>query len=89
MDNFATIKTAFKNAGIDVKQAEYSFTAYSLNTPLSFKFTNADEFIAFLNLDGVHDTTITERLHAMLTEAGLDPDRFFYVNFYKPKVAEL
>ncbi|MES2486441.1 MAG: hypothetical protein V4581_10925 [Bacteroidota bacterium] len=89
MDNFDTIKSAFNNAGIDVNSAEYSFTAYSLNTPLSFKFENAPEFIAFLNLDAVTDTTIIEHLHAMLTDAGLDPNSFFYVNFYKPKVAEL
>jgi hypothetical protein len=28
-------------------------------------------------------------IQAMLVEAGVDPEKYFYVNFYKPKVAEL
>ena len=89
MYNFTTIKEAFQNAGIEVASAGYSFTGYSLNTPLSFKFENISEFIAFLNLNTATDTTKAEHINVLLADAGLDPNTFFYVNFYKPKVAEL
>ncbi|AWH85938.1 hypothetical protein HYN59_12840 [Flavobacterium album] len=85
-DNFKTIADAFQNAGVDVHTAEYSITAYSLNTSLSFKFSNLEEFLSFL---GPTAGAGTEKINAMLIEAGVDPGSFFYVNFYKPKVAEL
>jgi hypothetical protein len=88
-DNFATIKDAFIKAGIDIPKAEYSITEYSLNTDLSFKFNNADEFIDFLNFNSTEDTSYIERINKVLVEAGIRPDKFFYVNFYKSKVAEL
>jgi hypothetical protein len=88
MNNFAAIKIAFQQAGIDVQSAGYSFTPYSLNTPLSFKFENISELLAFLGIDASASAK-TEHITTMLAEAGLDPNTFFYVNFYKPKVAEL
>lgn len=85
-DNFKTIKDAFAQAGVDVQTAEYSITEYSLNTSLSFKFNNVAELLLFL---GVGDAEKTEKIKAMVIEANIDPNNFFYVNFYKPKVAEL
>lgn len=87
-DNFKTIKQAFVNAGIDIHKAGFSITEYSLNTKLSFKFENIEEFTAFLGLTP-SDTKKREDIKAMIIEAGINPDKFFYVNFFKPKVAEL
>ena len=87
-DNFKTIKQAFENAGIDIHKAGFSITEYSLNTKLSFKFENSEEFTAFLGLTPSH-TKKREDIKAMIIEAGINPDKFFYVNFFKPKVAEL
>ncbi|MGQ2984110.1 hypothetical protein [Flavobacterium sp.] len=85
-DNFKTIKDAFTDAGIDVQTAEYSITEYSLNTSLSFKFNNIAELLLFLN---VADLEKTEKIKARVMESNVDPNNFFYVNFYKPKVVEL
>ncbi len=88
-DNFNTITEAFAQAGMDVQTAEYSFTEYSLNTKLSFKFGNLAEFLLFLGLDAAADSNRIEKIQSMLVESGIDPANFFYVNFYKPTVAEL
>ena len=88
-DNFKTIADAFEKAGIDVHTAEYSITEYSLNTSLSFKFSNLEEFLSFLGLGANADNSRIEKIKAMIVEAGIDATGFFYVNFYKPKVAEL
>lgn len=88
-ENFTTINEAFKAAGIDVAAAEYSFTLYSLNTKLSFKFANLMEFLQFLALEPSLDFEKVQHIKSMFIEAGVDPDNFFYVNFFKPKVAEL
>ena len=88
-ENLRTINEAFKKSGIEVNHAEYSITEYSLNTDLSFKFTNVAEFLAFLEIDAVNDVAGAEQVTAKLIEAGINPEAFFYVNFYKPKVAEL
>jgi hypothetical protein len=88
-DNFKTITDAFEKAGIDIMTAEYSITEYSLNTDLSFKFENLQEFFDFLEIDSIGDEKRKENLKAMVVNAGVDTDNFFYVNFYKPKVAEL
>jgi len=86
--NLTTIQEAFKKSGIEITSAEYSLTEYSLNTDLSFKFSNLDEFLSFLAIDPA-DTEKTRQIHTRLVESGISPDAFFYVNFYKPKVAEL
>ncbi|MCW4470072.1 hypothetical protein OGH69_13935 [Flavobacterium sp. MFBS3-15] len=85
-DNFKIIHDAFAQAGVDVQTAEYSITEYSLNTGLSFKFGNLAELLLFL---GATDSERTEKIKAMVVQANVDPNNFFYVNFYKPKVAEL
>jgi hypothetical protein len=85
-NNFSDIKAAFIKNGVDVTVADYSFTAYSLNLPLSFKFESLAEFILFLNIT---NRDKIDQLTQMVTDAGLDPGKFFFVNFYKPKVAEI
>lgn len=87
--NFETIQTAFKTAGIDVASAEYSITEYSLNTNLSFKFSNLHEFLDFLKLDENEDSEEVRNVKSLFIDAGVDPDNFFFVNFFKPTVAEL
>ena len=88
-DNLNTIKEAFSKQGLEVTHAEYSITEYSLNTDLSFKFANLAELLAFLEIDGENNAAKAGQVTTKLVEAGINPDAFFYVNFYKPKVAEL
>ncbi|MFP9098425.1 hypothetical protein ACLI09_05165 [Flavobacterium sp. RHBU_24] len=87
--NFETLKQAFATAGITIKDAGYSITPYSLNTPLSFKFNNLNELLHFLELSPDADTHKTEAINKMVLDAGLDANSFFYVNFFKEKIAEL
>jgi len=86
-ENFKLIKKAFKQAGVDVHKAEFSITEYSLNTDLSFKFENLNELLVFLEISA-HSEKF-KAINAMLIESGVDSTTFFYVNFYKSKVAEL
>jgi len=89
-ENISTINEAFKKFGVDITTAQYSITEYSLNTDLSFKFSSLTEFFEFLNINVQEDNAgKAELVKAKILEAGVNPDSFFYVNFYKPKVAEL
>jgi hypothetical protein len=88
-ENFETITKAFAKAGIDIPTAEYSITEYSLNTDLSFKFSNLEEFLSFLTISAHSGEEKIKKISAIVVDAGIDPNSFFYVNFYKPKVAEL
>ena len=87
--NFKIMKDAFEKAGINISTAEFSITSYSLNTDLSFKFSNVDELLFFLGCSAPGDEKRIENINAMVVDAGIDPNSFFFVNFYKPKVAEL
>jgi len=73
------------------KPYDFKITPYSLNTKLSFKFENLTHFTAFLQLSG--SVTTDEKLLLLnntFTELGIDPNDFFYVNFYeKGKDAEM
>lgn len=86
-DSFNMITDAFHKAGIDSKKVEFNITEYSLNTKLSFKFSNLNEFLLFLDVE--QTSKKGNAVQAMLVEAGIDPEKYFYVNFFKPKVAEL
>lgn len=88
-ENLSSINDAFKKWGIDVATAQYSITEYSLNTNLSFKFSSLTDFLAFLEINKAGDESKAEMIKAKIVEAGVNPDSFFYVNFYKPKIAEL
>ena len=83
-ENFKLIAEAFERAGIDVATADYSITEYSLNTDLSFKFSNREEFLEFLNIRE-DDAAGIEKVDAMFVAQGVDPTGFFYVNFFQPK----
>lgn len=86
-DSFNIITDAFHIAGIDSKKVEFSITEYSLNTKLSFKFSNMEELLLFLDVSETSERANV--IKAMVVEAGVDPEKYFYVNFFKPKVAEL
>jgi hypothetical protein len=88
-NNFDELVQMFRNAGLDVRTAEYNITEYSLNSELSFKFENIDHLIGFLDAHGDASEQAKENINALLVKEGLDPDKPFYVNFFKPKVAEL
>ena len=88
-ENFKIITDAFQQAGVDVHTAECSITLYSLNTSLSFKFSNLAEFLEFLGVAETGDESKAEQINALLVKEGIDQNDFFYVNFYKPKVVEL
>ena len=66
------------------KPYDFKFTPYSLNTPLSFKFDNLEHFFEFLKHSKAD--TSPEKLaliNSTFLELGLDPNQFFYVNFYE------
>ena len=86
-EDLNSINESFKKSGMDIATAQYSITDYSLNTDLSFKFANVSEFLDFLELN--NDAEKAELVKAKVVESNVNPDSFFYVNFYKPKVAEL
>lgn len=90
-ENFIVISNALKEAGfkgsvenVAGKPLDFKFTPYSLNTKLSFRFENLEEFCLFLNQN---DYTVSDKEHTMikaaLLELGLDPEQFFYVNFFE------
>lgn len=99
-DNFKSIiESLVRNGFIESKESlkdlgarlDFKITQYSLNTDLSFKFDNWEEFIGFLNLSSLEEINEEKEglIKAMVLEQGLDPDDFFYVNFYKKEVNEL
>lgn len=99
-DNFkniidSLIKNGFIESETNVKELgkklDFKITQYSLNTELSFKFNNSEEFITFINFSSTEelDEEKIGLINAMILEQGLDPDDFFYVNFYKKEVNEL
>ena len=68
---------------------DYKISAYSLNTSLSFKFDSLDHFIAFLKL---HDSSLLSEkrilLQTKLLELTIDPNNFFFVNFFEKEKDE-
>ena len=88
-DNFKTILDTlvgegFHNLTKDGEPLEYKITPYSLNTKLSFKFDNLDHFAEFFKLQ--ENEFMDEKiavLQATFTELGLNPNEFFYVNFFE------
>ena len=69
---------------VDPAELDFKITPYSLNTKLSFKFDSLAHFVEFLRL---HDVAWIEEknaaLQSTLNELGLDPNEFFYVNFFE------
>jgi hypothetical protein len=83
------IHQAFNDAGLEINKAGYSITPYSLNTKLSFRFDGLKDFISFLELDSTSDAVRIEEINQLIVKEGINPESFFYVNFFNPKVAEL
>lgn len=71
------------------RNIQYSITAYSLNTKLSFKFENSDDLIALLKEADTTSNPDKALIEKAIIDSGLNPDQFFYVNFFKEKVTEL
>ena len=86
-ENFKAISDALQQAGFktSLESAEgmpldFKITPYSLNTKLSFRFENLDEFTEFLS----HSSSVdSSQLQASFMELGLNPSEFFWVNFYE------
>ncbi len=87
-EGFIESETHVKNLG---SKLDFKITQYSLNTSLSFKFHNSEEFISFLNFSSPEelDREKISLINASIMEQGLNPNDFFYVNFYKKEVNEL
>lgn len=99
-DNFKNIiDSLIKNGFIESeenvkdlgKKLDFKITQYSLNTDLSFNFLNSEDFINFLNYSSSEEITKEKigLINATILEQGLNPNDFFYVNFYKKEVNEL
>jgi len=90
-ENFKAISEALSKAGFKNtlenpggKHLDFNITPYSLNTKLSFRFDNYNDFIEFLELS--NNAASEERIaliHNAFAELGLNPDEFFYVNFFE------
>ncbi len=89
-ENFKVISAALKEAGLKdsaenktAAPVDFKITPYSLNTKLSFRFQNLEEFTGFLNLSGVEITDAKMTMvQSAFMELGLNPQEFFYVNFF-------
>ncbi|MBF0694014.1 MAG: hypothetical protein IR153_03025 [Flavobacterium sp.] len=90
-ENFKTINQALDAAGFKPaledaagNRLDFKFTAYSLNSKLSFRFENLEEFTEFLNTAGfpVDEARMTQ-INSAFIEMNLNPDSFFYVNFFE------
>lgn len=59
---------------------DFKITEYSLNTKLSFRFENLQDLIDFLSQTGHAEV---EHLQASFMDLGIDPDKYFWVNFFE------
>ena len=65
------------------KAYDFRITPYSLNTSLSFKFEHLDHFIEFLKRsENISEEKISV-LQNSFVDLGIDPNDFFYVNFFE------
>ncbi|RZJ68483.1 MAG: hypothetical protein EOO50_01440 [Flavobacterium sp.] len=65
------------------KEFDFKITPYSLNTKLSFRFENLDHFVEFLKRSDAESEKRVEVLNVTFLELGLDPNSFFWVNFFE------
>ena len=96
-ENFKAISDALTKAGFKnslenakEKQLDFNITPYSLNTTLSFRFDNFADFTEFLVLS--NSPASEEKLvliHNAFAELNLNPEEFFYVNFFESKEPEM
>lgn len=83
----ALVKEGFKqlhNATAGTGKAyDFKITPYSLHTSLSFKFDNLTHFVAFLKRsENISDQKIAVLQNSFI-ELSIDPNDFFYVNFFE------
>ena len=90
-ESFDAISEALKNAGFSTslekstgKLLDFNITPYSLNSKLSFRFGNLDEFTEFIKLTGnsISDSKL-QMINAAFIELGINAEEFFYVNFFE------
>src|SRR6476469_1145309 len=96
-ENFKAISEALSNAGFrnslenkEGKHLDFNITPYSLNTKLSFRFDSLSDFTEFLELS--NNAASEERITLInnaFAELGLNPEDFFYVNFFEKKEPEM
>ena len=65
------------------KPYDFKITPYSLNTNLSFKFEHLDHFVEFLKRSENISEEKIRVLQNSFVDLGIDPDNFFYVNFFE------
>ena len=84
--NFANIVRSLADLHPQAKSNwMYKITPYSLNTKASFSFENYHHWLEFMQQSGLNlVTSQTEEItQSALIEWGIDPDKSFWVNFYK------
>jgi hypothetical protein len=87
---FENIYALLEKEKLSLRDLRFSITPYSLNTKLSFKFNDVDDLKDFLSGgESTLSETDAQQIDKMIVDAGLKPETFFYVNFYKKKVTEL
>ena len=90
-ENFKAIAKALDDAGLKNsaenktgKPVDFKITPYSLNTKLSFRFSNLDEFVTFIGATVEEPTPEKIALiQSAFVDLGLDQNEFFYVNFFE------
>ena len=90
-ENFNAIARALRDAGLQSslehvagKPVDFKITPYSLNTKLSFRFSNVNEFKDFLGIaDPGQEEDQLAKIQSAFMDLGLNPDEFFYVNFFE------
>lgn len=65
------------------KPYDFKITPYSLKTSLSFKFEHLAHFVEFLKRSENISEEKINLLQATFTDLGIDPNDFFYVNFFE------
>ncbi|HEU0135847.1 MAG TPA: hypothetical protein VFQ50_01010 [Flavobacterium sp.] len=65
------------------KELDFKITPYSLNTSLSFKFDSLSHLVEFLKMSQTITDEKTALLKNSLMELDIDPNDFFYVNFFE------
>jgi len=90
-ENFKAIADALQKSGFSTslestagKPLDFNITPYSLNTKLSFRFENLEEFTEFIQTSGnTFSDEKTNLMNTALIELGIDAKEFFYVNFFE------
>jgi len=90
-EHFKAIADALQKSGFRTsledtvgKPLDFKITSYSLNSKLSFRFENLDEFAEFIKISGnILSEEKTNLINTALIELGIDAKDFFYVNFFE------